>query len=237
MDSWLRLHALAGPRKVFPTYGDEWWVGLECGVGIALVSSSCFLYIVDSIAHWYFCFYVSNVSSYDSMETIVRVLESGAADYGAIVAGIESITPDAIHFKLECPDVVGEKFASDGLVFFNGTNWQFFVSRDGFEAVGCILFNRDEIWTMCLVNSLRELPIGTELTERVWTSVTTMRSVRASSLLRCIRETDWADAAWSLRTMFPVRPTVMHDWEREHERRYVGEWLETTEIGDLLNDS
>ena len=246
--SWLRRNALMGHRTVVSTYGGEWWVRLRTGIGVVTTTGcgkvTSFLFIVDSVAQRYLCFLMAGISREEDMESVVRLLEANGANYGAIVSGIGSVGVGLTHFRLEYLDfsALGAmgNFAEDGLIFFNGCNWQFLITCDAYEVSGCIMPSDGEsVWLLGLVSCTRSLPIGREEApvERLWMSVVTMQASFSSNLLDTMRSTDWSDLGQSWKTVFPMRPTELTVWENVQEvRHFGGDWLSAFGVGGGLND-
>jgi hypothetical protein len=246
--SWLRRNALMGQRMVVSTCGGEWWVRLRTGVGVVTTGGdivTSFLFIVDCVSQRYLCFLMSGVSREEEMESIVCVLEeANGANYGAVVSGIKAVGVALKHFRLEYMDfsemgMMGN-FAEDGLIFFNGANWQFLITCDLYEVSGCIMPQDGEgMWLLGLVSCTRSLPIGREEEgpERLWMSVMTVRT-SSGLLLETMRETDWSDLRWSWQTVFPMRPTELTVWEQVLEvKHFGGAWLGAFGVGDCcLNE-
>jgi len=131
-------------------------------------------------------------------------------------------------------------FAEDGLIFFNGCNWQFLITCDAYEVSGCIIPEDSEsVWLLGLVSCTRSLPIGREEApvKRLWMSVVTMQASFSSNLLDTMRSTDWSDLGQSWKTVFPMRPTELTVWENVQEvRHFGGDWLSAFGVGGSLND-
>ena len=227
--AWLRRNALVSHRTVVPTCCGEWWIRLGTGVGIVTTGgvSSSFLFIVDCFAQRYLCFLMGGILSEDDMERVVTVLETHGADYAA---GIGAVVRDFVSFRLDYSQDLNTAFTRDGLIFFNGSNWQFLIIRDGYEASGCILPDGDTVWVMCLVSCLRALTLGQEdhPPGRLWMSVVTTQTSAASNLLERIRGIDWSNSRLSWRTVFPMKPTDLTVWEQVLQVRFFGDWLDAT---------